>query len=120
MKTIEERKKQQVREGLGGLTHKDPFPEAWTRFREINWQEFVKGIMAFLQTNLGDPSGQIRNKLKGFNGYLWSEVPMGWGLSSSSALVMSIGNLVNTLFGLGLSDDEIVNLGYCEHYNGTK
>jgi galactokinase len=117
---IEERKKQHVRNGLSGVDHEGQFLEAWTRYRESNWQEFVKGILAFLQTHLGDPTGEIRKKLNGFNAYIWSEVPMGWGLSSSSALVMSMGNLVNTLFGLGLSDDDVVKLGYCEHYNGTK
>jgi galactokinase len=87
---VEKRKKQRIRDGLGSVDDEKQFQEVWSRHRESNWQEFVKGILAFVRTDLGDPSGQIRKKLKGFSTYLWSEVPMGWGLSSSSALVMSM------------------------------
>ncbi|MBI4335632.1 MAG: hypothetical protein HY589_03145 [Candidatus Omnitrophica bacterium] len=120
---IAERKKKILREKLnkGKLEpiSDEEFKKEWAKFREENWEEFVKGILAFLQTDLGDPTGEIRKKLKGFKTLLWSEIPPGWGLSTSSAVVMSTAMIVNNLFGLGLSEDDIINLGLSEHYNGT-
>ena len=119
---VERHKKEELRsqaQPSDAFTEKQ-FSARWNRFREEEWQEFVKGLIAFLQTAIADPHGVIQKKLGGFTCLFWSEVPMGWGLSSSSALVLSIAKLTNNLHGLGLSDDQIVNLGLCEHYNGTK
>ena len=121
---VEKRKKQELMELLkkkkGKSVSGEEFNEEWTRLRETNWQEFVKGITAFLQVDLGDPGAEFRKRLKGFNAMSFSEIPMGWGLSSSSALVMSAAQILNALFNLELTDNEMINLGYCEHYNGTK
>lgn len=94
------------------------FKLEWAKLRETRWQEFPKGMLAYLQTNLGDPKGRIRKKLRGFNAFIGSEIPPG-GLSTSSAVVMSIAKLVNAAFDLGVASDDIVNAGLCEHYNGT-
>ncbi len=121
---VEKRKKQEFTELLkkhkAGSVPGGEFNEKWRNLREKNWQEFVKGLAAFLQTEIGDPGGAIRKKLNGFKALFWSEIPMGWGLSSSSALVMCIAQIFNTLFHLDLTENEMVNLGYCEHYNGTR
>jgi galactokinase len=121
---VEKRKKQEFMELLkkqkGKSVPDDEFNEEWTKLVEKNWQEFVKGIVAFIQTDLGDPGGTVRKRFNGFNALFWSEIPMGWGLSSSSALVMSVAQILNEIFNLDFTDSEMINLGLCEHYNGTK
>ncbi len=119
---VEQRKRQEVRTRLEALgqTSDESFGGEWTRFRENNWQEFVKGLVAFLQTELVDPAYRIGEKLNGFTALFWSEIPVGCGLSSSSAVVMSTAKFLNALFGIGLAGDDLVQLGFCEHYNGTK
>jgi galactokinase len=119
---IEQRKKQEVRARLErqGRSSDPQFNAEWTRFRETNWQEFVKGLVAFLQTDLVDGSYRLKAKLRGFTALFWSEIPVGCGLSSSSAVVMSAAKFLDALCGIGFSDDDMVKLGYCEHYNGTK
>lgn len=119
---VEQRKKDEVRAELErqGKTGDEAFNEQWTRFREENWQEFVKGLVAFLQTDLVSPDYRAARKLDGFTALFWSEIPVGCGLSSSSAVVMSTARFLNALYDIGLSDDDMVQLGYCEHYNGTK
>ena len=93
--------------------------EEWANLRDSDWQEFVKGIAAFMQTDLGDSGGGAREKIRGVNAMFWSEIPMGWGLSSSSALVMSVARIFSALFNLNLTDSEMIYLGFSEHYNGT-
>ncbi len=121
---VETNKKREFKKQLEGQTGfsatEEQFNERWRGQREKNWQDFVKGIVAYLQTDLGDPGRKLRERLHGFYALYASEIPTGWGLSSSSALVMSTARLLNVLFALGLSDDQIINLGYCEHYNGTR
>jgi len=119
---IERQKKHLVRAELErqGTAEKQQFNEHWTRFRETNWQEFVKGLVAFLQTELVSPDFAIGAKLGGFTALFWSEIPVGCGLSSSSAVVMSTAKFLDTMFDIGFSDEDLVKLGYCEHYNGTK
>ncbi len=121
---VEKRKKENLRERLrkkkGKAISEEEWRREWARQRERNWPEFVKGMLAFLQTAPGDPQAKLRKKLKGFNALFFSEIPRGWGLSSSSALVMSVAQILKALFNLALTDEETINLGYCEHYNGTK
>jgi galactokinase len=67
-----------------------------------------------------DPAYRIGEQLGGVTALFGSEIPVGCGLSSSSAVVMSAARFLDALFGFGFSDDDLVRLGLCEHYNGTK
>eukprot|EP00462_Mataza_sp_D1_P006878 CAMPEP_0175125898 /NCGR_PEP_ID=MMETSP0087-20121206/3556_1 /TAXON_ID=136419 /ORGANISM="Unknown Unknown, Strain D1" /LENGTH=368 /DNA_ID=CAMNT_0016407755 /DNA_START=255 /DNA_END=1358 /DNA_ORIENTATION=+ len=95
-------------------------PADWTRRRESHWWEFAKGVVALLNTELGLANCRPGAAVTGFSLAVRSGIPTAGGLSSSSSLVVSLIMAVNTLFDLGLGKDDVVKLGVCEHYNGTK
>ncbi|MFZ4861133.1 galactokinase [Sphingobacterium sp. Mn56C] len=81
---------------------------------EIGWANYVLGVVNQIQE---------RNlTLKGFNLYIVGNVPAGAGLSSSAALECSVAFILNELFQLGLSRQEIAKIGQMtEHtYVGVK
>jgi len=99
--------------------------------------ELLKGLIAFLRTDLGDPDGTIRQHLTTaasgkMKFVLSSNLPYTGGYSSSSAVMISFLQALNERYGLGLSTDrpydsqgpelayEAIDAGFCEYYNGTR
>lgn len=79
------------------------------------WENYILGVVFQIQ--------QLRpGKLSGFDCELESDLPIGAGISSSAALECGMAKGLNTLFNLGLSDQEIIALSQkAEHsFVGTK
>lgn len=58
---------------------------------------------------------------KGFDLYLWGNIPNSSGLSSSASVETGMGKILNELYGFSVSNFEIAKLGqYSEnHFNGV-
>jgi galactokinase len=67
------------------------------------WANYILGVLHQLKEKQG--------LLQGFNIVFSSTIPMGAGLSSSAALECGIGYIMNTLFDLDLSKEEIALVG---------
>lgn len=80
---------------------------------EKGYYDYIIAILAVLEK-----MGHIVNK--GFDIYLYGNIPNGSGLSSSASLTVLLGNLLNDLFGFGLNKVDLAKLGQsCEHYVGV-
>ncbi len=78
------------------------------------WHNYVLGVISEIQkSSFG---------LKGFDCELYSEVPIGSGVSSSAALECGLAYGLNELFDLGLSNWQLAKLGQRAEHNfvGTK
>jgi len=69
---------------------------------DCRWLDYVKGIFWVLKKK--------GCGLHGMDGWIWGNIPMEAGLSSSAALEVSILFALNRLYGLDLSKKEIVSL----------
>jgi len=57
---------------------------------------------------------------RGFDLYLYGNIPNGSGLSSSASLTVLLGYMLSNLFGFNLSKVDLAKLGQeCEHYVGV-
>ena len=65
---------------------------------------------------------KLGRKVQGFDCIMWSDLPMGAGISSSAALECGLAYGLNELFGLDLTKMEMVKLSQMaeHHYVGTK
>lgn len=60
------------------------------------------------------------NVQKGFDLYLYGNIPNGSGLSSSASLTVLLGYMLSDLFGFGFNKVDIAKLGQaCEHFVGV-
>lgn len=82
---------------------------------DVEWHNFIIGVLFHI--NKLKP-----NTLQGFDCIIDSNLPLGSGISSSAALECGIAKGVNELFGIGLTDLEIIRLSRdAEHtFVGTK
>lgn len=67
---------------------------------EDNWVNYVKGVLKELKLK------------KGFNLYVKGEIPNGAGLSSSASLEVLVGVAANTLYNLGYTNLELVQVAH--------
>jgi len=67
------------------------------------WSNYVRGVIHFLQ--------EANVKLKGANIVLHGNVPIGSGLSSSAAIEMAVGFLLQTLVGFQMSGPDLALVG---------
>lgn len=81
---------------------------------KTEWENYILGVIHEIQ--------KLSNKVKGFDCALYSDVPVGSGVSSSAALECGLATGLNELFNLGLTKLSIVELSQkAEHnYVGTK
>ena len=82
---------------------------------ENHWGNYVLGVVAgIIDLRPG--------KLQGFDCEFKSELPIGSGISSSAALECGIAKGLNELFGLGLSNYEMIEIARVAEHNfvGTK
>lgn len=70
--------------------------------KQGSWIDYVKGIYWILL--------ERGATLGGIDAYVWGNIPLESGLSSSAAFEVSIVNALNTLFGLNLSPLEMAKL----------
>jgi len=68
------------------------------------WSLYVEGVVRTIEDETG-------GELPGFDAVITGDVPQGSGLSSSAALEVATGFLVNELFGVGISREEIALFG---------
>jgi galactokinase len=80
------------------------FPLNAIEFDNVNtWSNYVRGVIHFLQ--------EAGVKLRGANVVLYGNVPIGSGLSSSAAIEMAIGFLMQTLNGFEMSGPKLALIG---------
>jgi galactokinase len=81
---------------------------------KVGWENYILGVL--------NEISKRSDKLRGFDCVLESQVPIGSGVSSSAALECGLAFGLNTLFDLGLTKMDIVELSQAaEHtYAGTK
>ncbi len=80
-----------------------------------DWVNKLKSIPVYLEATGQQPP------LKGFDAIVSSTIPARMGLSSSSAIVVAVLDILSDVNGLALSDDEFVRCcGAAEWYVGTR
>ena len=80
---------------------------------ENGYYDYIIALLALLRKNGYEVA-------KGFDLYLYGNIPNGSGLSSSASLTVLLGYLLSDLFGFGFSKVDIARLGQaCEHYVGV-
>ncbi len=67
-----------------------------------NWANYIKGIFWVLQ--------EEGFEVHGIDAFIWGDIPLNAGLSSSAALEVSVINGLNALFGLGLGQEKLALL----------
>ncbi|KRM28965.1 galactokinase [Ligilactobacillus acidipiscis DSM 15836] len=72
--------------------------------KKDSWANYVKGMIKFLQE-----AGHVLSS--GLDIYINGNIPNGSGLSSSAALEMLIGSIVNDQFNLGIERLDLIKLG---------
>jgi len=114
------------KEKIRDLDHWDK----WTaeRFREkqnsgeeLGWDEYVKGLLVYLQDAYRKQDGSFTKSLKGMNILITSDLPIERALSSSSALVTSVALVTIKLNDLKMPlTDFVERIGYSEWYRLTR
>ena len=80
---------------------------------ENEYYDYIIALLALLKKNGYAVS-------KGFDLYLYGNIPNGSGLSSSASLTVLLGYLLSDLFNFGFSKVDIARLGQaCEHFVGV-
>lgn len=80
------------------------FPLSTIEFDNVNtWSNYVRGVICFLR--------EAGVKLKGANIALHGNVPIGSGLSSSAAIEMAVGFLMQKLIGFDMSGPDLALVG---------
>jgi len=80
-----------------------------------DWVNKLKAIPVYLQTIYPD------KKLSGIEGVLDSNIPVGLGLSSSSAIVVAMMEIMIDINHISITDDEFINYcGIAEWFVGTR
>lgn len=72
--------------------------------KKDSWANYAKGMIKFLQE-----AGHVLSS--GLDIYINGNIPNGSGLSSSAALEMLIGSIVNDQFNLGIERLDLIKLG---------
>lgn len=76
---------------------------------QLAWGNYLRGVVNELK--------KAGHALKGCNILISSDVPQGSGLSSSAALEVAFGGLLNHLSNLGLSEQDIAKVGQAAENN---
>ncbi|WP_423190069.1 galactokinase [Alkalibacterium sp. f15] len=72
--------------------------------KEDNWTNYVKGMMKYIQEQVGELP-------HGFDLYVYGTIPNGASLSSSASLELLTGVIVHDLYNLDISRLDLVKLG---------
>jgi len=97
------------------------FREKEARSETLDWDEYVKGLVVYLQDYYRRLSGSFTKRLKGMNLLIGSNLPPRRGLSSSSALVVSIAVGMKETNNIGIPLGEFIDrVGYSEWYRFTR
>lgn len=80
------------------------FPLRAIEYDNVNtWSNYVRGVVHFLQ--------EAGVRMRGVNMVLHGNVPIGSGLSSSAAIEMAVGFLLQTLLGFEMSGPDLALVG---------
>jgi len=97
------------------------FKEKEARGEALDWDEYVKGLVVYLQDYYRRLDGSFTKKLRGMNLLLGSNLPPRRGLSSSSALVVSIALGMKEINDIKIPRGEFIDrVGYSEWYRFTR
>ena len=101
--------------------------DKWTveKFREkggkYDWDDYVKGLIIYLQNYFMDDNGRFLKRIGGFNALIYGDIPPRRGLSSSSALVVAIALGLKKIYNLDIPLNEFIDIiGYSEWYRLTR
>lgn len=91
------------------------------RGEKYEWGDYIKGLIIYLQDYYRSPSGEILKRVGGIDALVHGDIPPKRGLSSSSALVVSIAIALRELFDLDIPLGEFIDrVGYSEWYRLTR
>lgn len=97
------------------------FKEKEARGETLDWDEYVKGLVVYLQDYDRRLDGSFTKKLRGMNLLLGSNLPPRRGLSSSSALVVSVALGIKETNEIKIPLGEFIDrVGYSEWYRFTR
>jgi N-acetylgalactosamine kinase len=97
------------------------FKEKEARGEALDWDEYVKGLVVYLQDYFRDLDGNFTKRLKGMNLLIGNNLPSRRGLSSSSALVVSIAVGMKEINEIEMPLGEFIDrIGYSEWYRFTR
>lgn len=74
-----------------------------------SWENYLVGVVEGIQ--------QKSNKLRGFDCIIYSDLPIGAGISSSAAMECGFGFGLNELFNLNLTKLDIIKIGQAAEHN---
>ena len=82
---------------------------------DVEWHNYILGVIHFIHQ-------KYPNSIQGFDCKIESNLPVGSGVSSSAALECGVAKGLDSLFKIGLSEDEIITIARDaeHHYVGTK
>lgn len=90
-----------------GVEHRDAFPPSNPRLREGKWWgNYLRACVIALQRKKG-----VKLQ-RGFKAVVYSQVPVGSGLSSSAALEVSFLKAIDEYFNLGLTTEELAETAF--------
>jgi len=97
------------------------FKEKEARGETLDWDEYVKGLVVYLQDYYRRLDGSFTKRLKGMNLLLGSNLLPRRGLGSSSALVVSIALGMKEINDIRIPLGEFIDrVGYSEWYRFTR
>jgi galactokinase len=99
---IRKREDNEIHLIAGDLNEKFSTDLASIQYTDRHWPNYILGVVDQLQKN--------GHTLSGFEAAITGDVPLGAGLSSSAAVECVTAFSLNTLFGLGLSPKQMVQL----------
>lgn len=95
--------------------------ERLARGEGYDWDDYVKGLVIYLQDYYRDEGGRPTKRIPGFNAVVGGDVPPKRGMSSSSALVVAVALAVRRFAGIGMPLAEFIDrIGYSEWYRLTR
>ena len=100
--------------------YSENFKESGIIHLHIGSKELENGYYDYIIAMLALLEEKGHKVEKGFDLYLYGNIPNGSGLSSSASLTVLLGYLLNDLFKFGLTKVDLAKLGQaCEHYVGV-
>jgi len=87
----------------------------------VTWSNYVRSVVLYFQHLNTNDDGCFTKTLKGMNTMFYGNIPRAAGVSSSSALVMAVAEVLMRINSLEIEPMELVEqCGYAEWYVGTR
>jgi len=97
------------------------YNERVSRGQTYGWDDYVKGLLIYLQDYYRNENGRLIKRIPGLNLVVNGNIPPKRGMSSSSALVVSVAMALKYLIEIDMPLPEFIDrIGYSEWYRLTR